>query len=125
MILHVPLKPMPYKRARASGKGVYVPREYQDWKGEAAMLMRNQMKLTSHRTLEGPVRLDIWVSMNHIEVGFTPHAPEARPSKRPRGDLDNYIKAILDAAQGDPKDPEDGVLFYDDRQVEWINGGFV
>jgi Holliday junction resolvase RusA-like endonuclease len=116
MILHIPIAPMAYKRARAKGGQFYVPKDYQDWKAEAGMLMRNQMKLNGVGPSEGPTSLRIHVGSGYIEVDAVDTLSISHRRKL-RGDLDNYIKAILDAGNG--------VLYEDDKQVEWINGGFV
>lgn len=116
MIVHIPMEPMPYKRARrGKGKSVYVPEEYQEWKSEVGLLIRNQMKLEQEQPAQSPGHLTIRLRRDSFQIQlltWPPHRPKGM-----RGDLDNYIKAILDAGNG--------VLYEDDQQVEWINGGFV
>ncbi len=88
------------------------------------MLMQNQMKLQGVLPWLGPVELGVGILDQVTETGFNVVIDEyprrtgkGRRPKGVRGDLDNYIKAILDAGNG--------MLYGDDRQVEWINGGFV
>lgn len=91
------------------------PAGYRDWKDAAA----GKINLTrGGRSHTGEVIAEISVHSDGMVVTFT----DSNPSKsRPRGvtgDLDNYIKAALDAAQ-------QGNVIGDDRQISKIEARFV
>lgn len=65
---------------------------------------------------EGPVGVDITVGAGWFEVDVYELIEPSR-SRNTRGDLDNYIKSILDGLNG--------AAFNDDRQVHFINAEFV
>ena len=96
-------KPVPFARPGQTATGKrYTPARYREWKTAAAWQMKGE------RHYDRPVRIRIVVRNNRIEYEFA-ETEQTRP-KGLRGDLDNYTKAVLDAAQ-------DAGVIEDDRQV--------
>lgn len=106
--LWIPGKPVPWQRTR--GNRSTEPR-YGAWKEAAGWEMRSQWR---EAPLTEAVAISISVADSGIEVIFSEsHLDRPRGVK---GDLDNYVKAILDAAQG--------VVIQDDRQVRELGARF-
>ena len=119
-------KPVPFARPGV-GKGGkrYTPRRYNDWKTMAVQFMRI-VNTVPHLT--EPVSAVVGVYSDRLMVTISPigsvgalnliegGAMFSRP-KGVRGDLDNYVKAVLDAAQ-------DAQWIEDDRQVVAITAFF-
>lgn len=115
-------KPVTFQRPGQSPSGRrYTPTKYRVWKEAFAW-----EALASH---DGPPHDDaiivgVEVAPNGIRATFAPVGRRftmdmAYRTTRPkglRGDLDNYLKAVLDAAQG--------VVFHDDRQVVSVHACF-
>lgn len=96
--LHI--NPVPAARPRVSKWGTYYPKTYRDWKKAAAELLA-KTSLPAH-PCDGPVALLATFAIQ-----------KARTSKltTPVGDLDNYVKALMDALN------DDGRVWLDDKQV--------
>ena len=100
--IFIPGRPVPYPRSSINprtGRRV-TPRRYRDWLRSAAWTIQQS---DLRRDLRGPVRAHITVHTDGVDVEIVelPNIGEegrARP-KHLRGDLDNYAKAVLDAAQ--------------------------
>jgi len=103
--------PKPYTRARTKGNYVYLPSDYREWRQQASAQLREQ------GTPLGavPVAVGTIVYADRIIVTVEPVAPN-RP-KGVRGDLDNYVKAVLDALT-------DANTIDNDRQVVTLIAGF-
>ena len=110
-------KPVPLGRPRVrmvvvKGKKpfatVYTPPTSRKWmdliRNVAAMEMRNRL----WNPYSGPVEVTVTVNPQKLKSG--------KEAKR-IGDLDNHIKAVLDALNG--------VAFKDDSQVRFIHAGFA
>lgn len=103
-------KPVPFTRPGQTSAGKrFTPERYRLWKDAAAWQMKGQ------HLGDKPVRVLIHVYSNRIEYDFAVTEP-TRP-RGIRGDLDNYVKAVLDAAQ-------DSGVIADDRQVVSIEAIF-
>lgn len=75
------------------------------------------MRLVSKvKPIEGDVNATVVVSASRLTIDLRPAAGAGRP--KVRGDLDNYVKAALDAAQ-------DAGWIYDDRQVVQVAAWFT
>lgn len=94
-VLWVPGRPVPAARPRFSSRSgtTYTPAPYSEWKSEAAWRMRTG----TPGTFDGPVAVGVSVGVDGVTVTVE-GAPLLRP-KGLRGDLDNYVKAALDALQ--------------------------
>ncbi len=95
-------EPVPAARPRVSKWGTYYPKKYKDFKAELAEKIKHQWEAVLKRAfpIAGPLALTI-----HI------HCTKPRTSKLdyPMPDVDNFAKAVMDAANG--------VVFEDDKQV--------
>lgn len=107
----LPGRPVPFARTRGRGAHRYTPERYRLWKQAVGWhLLRAKVK-----PIEGPVAVSMIVTPDGVDVDFRPVAT-TRP-KGIRGDLDNYAKAVLDAAQG--------IAYHDDRQVTAVSVAFA
>ena len=98
-------KPFPKERPRATRQGrVFTPTTTIKYERLLKELFREQ--LPDHKPFTKPVNISIDVAVDKIcvEVTEVDHKPKGM-----RGDLDNYVKAIMDALNGE--------AFEDDRQV--------
>tara|TARA_R110002020_G_scaffold206535_2_gene411885 strand:- start:940 stop:1338 length:399 start_codon:yes stop_codon:yes gene_type:complete len=97
ILLDLPIAPVPASRPRVTKWGAYYGKRYTQFKNEAADLIP---AMYSGLPLTGPLRALI-----------TFYCKRAKTTKReyPRGDVDNYAKAILDSANGK--------LYVDDDQI--------
>lgn len=114
----LPGRPVPYSRTTtATGPGGahrrILPARYRDWRTKAAGVFN----LTRRgRTFDGPVAIDVVVFADRILTRIT--AVDTRRPTNVRGDLDNYAKAVLDAAQS-------GNVIANDRQVVALTARFA
>jgi len=88
MIIKIPIKLLAAPRPRFANGHAYMPKNYQEQKKELKKILRRHSS-----PMKGAVYLSI----------------EIRTKNKRMGDLDNYAKTILDAAEG--------VLFYNDIQI--------
>jgi len=103
--------PKPYTRARTKGNYVYLPGPYRQWRQQASAQLREQGTPLGST----PVAVTVTVEADRTTVMAEPVAPN-RP-KGVRGDLDNYVKAVLDALT-------DANIIDNDRQVVTLIAGF-
>lgn len=82
---------VPKKRPRVTRNGTYMPAAYADWKQETAYAMGKAYGYAPPVT--GSLRVEVLLVTK----------------KKPRGDMDNLLGAVLDAGNG--------VLWQDDRLV--------
>ena len=91
------IDPVPAARPRVSKWGTYYPETYKKWKAAAAQFFPKLFE-----QLKGPLGVELEVICKKPQ----------RPTKTfPRGDVDNYAKAALDAVN-------DAQLWGDDDQVQ-------
>lgn len=95
--------PVPAARPRVSRWGTYYPKKYNEFRKEFALLLE-EAELPEPRTTPCEVYLE-----------FVCPRPANPANPFPMGDTDNYIKSVLDSAQGK-------VWFADDKQVVKITG---
>lgn len=97
----IPGKPVPWQRAGRVGKRTFDTPRNISAKREIAFAAQDAMRQLPH-PFQGAVRLDLvfsWARPRRSNATY----------KSTRGDIDNYVKLVLDACQG--------VLFEDDAQV--------
>ena len=86
------INPIPCPRPRITSKGwTYYPKKYQAWKTEAEDLFIEMMKAHKLKAFAGEVEV--------IAV-FVVKRPKTTKLPRPKPDIDNYLKALLDAGTG-------------------------
>lgn len=96
----VNIKPMIKGRPRF-GKGfAYTPKRTRDYEKILKLNIMELMRSENNLALTGPV---------HITINFRMLKPKKASNPYPSGDLDNYVKAFLDAANE--------ILFVDDKQI--------
>jgi Holliday junction resolvase RusA-like endonuclease len=105
----IPGRPKPYQRVRR-GKGdrLYLPPGYREYRDDVAA---KALRMLGPKDIGPEDLVEVWITVysDKVEVWFSTLSGSHRP-KGIRGDLDNYGKTILDAAQAA------GIL-PDDRQV--------
>lgn len=93
----VPVEPVPASRPRVSKWGTYYGKRYSQFRKDAESSLDSM-------DLGTPIAGEISV---HLE--FFCKRPKTTKRDTPRGDIDNYCKAILDACNGR--------VFWDDDQI--------
>jgi len=104
-----PIDPMPTPRPRAGVKNVYNRKEYTEYKKTLATMFKSAFS-------------DLWLEATHAfrydEKGKTAYVKDNRYfmiceffCSSPRGDADNYLKAVQDAMQ-------DAGIIVNDKQIE-------
>lgn len=88
---------VPYTRMTQGSKWTPRARRYLDWQGAARLELRAQMATHGWQMIPRGEPLQAWICIRPVSH---------------RRDLDNCIKAVLDAAQG--------VVFEDDRWIDQI-----
>ena len=81
--LHLGLNPKPASRPRVGRWGTYYSKTYKQWMEDAAKLIP-----VPPVPLEGPLSVNVLVQVEKPRTSKLDH---------PKPDIDNYIKAILDA----------------------------
>ena len=86
------INPIPCPRPRITSKGwTYYPKKYQAWKTEAEDLFIEMMKAHKLKAFAGEVE---------VVAVFVVKRPKTTKLPRPKPDIDNYLKALLDAGTG-------------------------
>lgn len=113
--LWLPGRPVPAARPRFDSRTgrAYTSRRYEEWKERAVLEVRSSSPGPAH---SGPVETLVDVTAEGIAVRVVPLRRRFRP-KGLRGDLDNYLKAALDALV-------EADVLEDDRHVESIDARF-
>lgn len=102
MLALVALNPVPASRPRVTRWGTYYAKTYKGWR-DAAHSTIEQFK---GEPLEGPLV---------VEIDTLVQRPKTSKRSYPRGDADNFAKAILDAITGTKADPKG--YWNDDDQI--------
>ena len=86
--LHI--NPTPCPRPRITSKGwTYYPKKYQAWKQEAEILVKGMM--------EGFGIEEPFTDKIEVNAVFVCQRPKTTKLSHPKPDIDNYLKALLDA----------------------------
>ena len=108
--LQLELEPMACPRPRVAGKFAYMPTKYLQWKSTAVTFIRQQYKDSQ---IIGPVYIDISAIFHRPKSLMRKKDPRKRILKTTKPDIDNVVKAVLDALQ-------DAKVLKDDSQVVGI-----
>ena len=101
MIVRLPMNPIPAPRPRVTTKGwTYYPRAYKEWREQAAAIIPH---ILSDAGLAAP-----YEGALAVDVTFTVTRPKTTKFSYPRGDIDNYFKAL---------DCLNGLLWEDDKHI--------
>lgn len=107
MILTVTnLNPVPASRPRVTRWGTYYAKTYKNWRVQA----HDVIPVNPGMPLEGNLSVDLKIIVTR---------PKTTKRRNPRGDIDNYAKAILDAITGEKKNPKG--WWNDDDQITELN----
>lgn len=117
-LVHIPLPPKVWERTGGSGSRRYTVDAYRDWKALAARHIADSGVPLGY---VDPVGVAIGFRPDGIDLAVYPRGPN-RP-RGMRGDLDNYVKAVLDAAHFTEDYGPPG-LIVNDSQVEALTTWF-
>jgi len=99
IIIDAPIRPMPFKRVECRGKQRFNPEEYEKYKEELGWYARQAMG--ERRPYTGAVSIRVWLFKKRRGI-----------LKKCWGDIDNFLKAILDSLNG--------ICYLDDAQVKKV-----
>lgn len=102
MIVHIPMVPVPKGRPRLAGGHVFTPKRTHDAESFIATMVRRVWR-------SAPTDLPVSLVVRF----WFPELKRKQPGKVPRGDVDNYLKTVMDALNG--------VVYKDDRQVVHVD----
>ena len=106
VVVTIPIRPVPKGRPRIGRGGhAFTPQKTRDYEAAVSKIMRQAM--TGRAQIQGPVRVSIQINPSGVVAVFSPI--HGHTGSKLRGDVDNYAKAIMDAANG--------IIFADDKQV--------
>ena len=88
LFLSFPIEPVPASRPRVSKWGTYYGKRYSEFRKVAAQVVP---EIYSGLPLNGTLE---------VTVTFYCKRPKTTKRDEPRGDVDNYVKAILDSLNG-------------------------
>ena len=100
LFLSFPIEPVPASRPRVSKWGTYYGKRYSEFRKVAAQVVP---EIYSGLPLNGTLE---------VTVTFYCKRPKTTKREEPRGDVDNYVKAILASLNGK--------VFEDDDQIKRI-----
>lgn len=106
----IPWKPHAKQRPRSARGHTYTPAPTK--KAEAAILAALKERLPDHEAFDCPLGVDIAFFDDHFQLVVWP--VDDYKNRRLRGDTDNYLKTVLDAANG--------FLWDDDKQIVDLRG---
>ena len=99
------LNPVPASRPRVSKWGTYYGKRHQAFRSEAVALLSKMREEGLLPTVPLNGRLRVWVV-------FSVQKPKTTKLATPRGDIDNFLKLILDCCTG--------FIWEDDHQIERV-----
>ena len=99
--LMLPLPPVPAARPRVGRWGTYYPKTYRKWRDETEEMLKRFADV-SEPVERGPV---------YVVIHTVAKRPQRLTRGFPRGDVDNFAKAALDAVT------RAGLIWHDDDQV--------
>tara|TARA_R100000152_G_C6730719_1_gene155423 strand:- start:34 stop:432 length:399 start_codon:yes stop_codon:yes gene_type:complete len=100
-LLSFPIDPVPASRPRVTKWGAYYGKRYTQFRKEAESVIP---QVFTGQPLAGTLE---------VSLVFYCKKPKTTKREEPRGDIDNYVKAILDCCNGK--------VFEDDDQIKRLN----
>ena len=113
MRIVLPVRPQAASRPRVVAGHAYYPERYRSWLEVAAAEAR---RVWRRKPAGGPVHVSVFLEGQRILVDVDEQTAWRRGQIR--GDLDNHVKAVLDALVA-------GGVLVDDRQVEGLVAVFA
>lgn len=102
LVVTIPHPPKTKQRPRVTSKGTFTPQQTRDYERAVA----DAYKAAGGPLHQEQLRVHVELHKTHSVVEFTPLAERYTPL---RGDIDNYVKAVLDGLNK--------VAYADDRQI--------
>lgn len=99
--MRLPVKPKAKGRPRAGKYGMYTDKATREYE----QLVKELWVSNQGPKFDGPISITVTFHKDHIDVTIS----EATESSTLRGDIDNYIKSVLDGLNG--------AAYEDDKQV--------
>lgn len=107
---YIPMRPVPKGRPRRSASGgMFTDRKTREFEKAVSLYCKEAMKNAKLEPLQGPILCEIYMDDEECSISVSEY--DAEKSKL-RGDIDNYVKALLDGANG--------ILFEDDKQIHVV-----
>lgn len=107
MYLRLDLNPVPASRPRVSRYGTYYGKRHQAFRSEALALLGDMRE-------QGVLPSDPLSGRLQVYIGFFVKKPKGTKLETPRGDIDNYLKLVLDCCTT-------GGVWEDDTQVRCVH----
>ena len=106
LTIRLELNPVPASRPRVSKWGTYYGKRHQAFRSEALDLLSGMREEGVLPEVPMSGKLRVWVV-------FSIKKPKTTKLATPRGDIDNYMKLLLDCCNG--------IIWEDDQQIAQIN----
>ena len=106
LTIRLALNPVPASRPRVSKWGTYYGKRHQAFRSEALDLLSGMREEGVLPEVPMSGKLRVWVV-------FSIKKPKTTKLATPRGDIDNYMKLLLDCCNG--------IIWEDDQQIAQIN----
>ena len=106
LTVRLELNPVPASRPRVSKWGTYYGKKHQAFRSEALALLSEMREEGILPEVPMSGKLRVWVV-------FSIKKPKTTKLATPRGDIDNYMKLLLDCCNG--------IIWEDDQQIAQIN----
>ena len=112
LFVHIPYRPVPKGRPRRSANGgMFTDKRTREFEKLVSLYCKEAMAIAKKSPLTGPLRCEVHLEDDECSIMVVQCGGE---KSKLRGDIDNYIKAILDGANG--------ILFEDDKQIQFLIG---
>lgn len=104
---YIPMRAVPKGRPRRSANGgMFTDKKTREFEKAVAFYCKEAMRNAKLDPFSGPVLCEIYMDEEECSICISEYDSE---KSKLRGDIDNYVKALLDGANG--------ILFGDDKQI--------
>ena len=111
VVVEIPWKKHAKQRPRSGRGHTYTPEATK--KAEAIIVENWRKAVGDHfEPFDGPIDVGVTMTKDTLKIGIRP-AP-GRDNNSLNGDIDNYLKTVLDALNG--------VAWVDDKQIDYLRG---